>query len=98
MTTVTQTMLKDGAERAWDETMQQRLDAAKKRRGWIVGQVLRPTDGAPRRIVVGTWNSREDWEAWHRDPVFQATRPRLDSLESGERRQWWHEVTVGAQR
>lgn len=98
ITTVTQMMLKDGAGKAWDAAMQERLDAASKRPGWMVGQVLKPLNGGPRRIVVGTWASRADWEAWHRDPAFQATRSRLDPLEAEPRRQFWHEVTVGAQR
>lgn len=92
-------MLKDGSEQAWDAVMQERLDAAQRLPGWLEGQVLKPMDGkSPRRIVVGSWKSRNDWEAWHRDPVFKTTRARLDSLESEPRRQWWHEVTVSAQR
>lgn len=99
VTTVTQMMLKRGGEKAWDAVMQERLDAAKKRNGWLEGQVLMPMDGkTPRRIVVGSWKSRHDWEAWHRDPVVKSTRARIDSLESEPPRQWWHEVTVSAQR
>lgn len=99
VTTVTQMMLKEGGERAWDAAMKERLDAARRRPGWVEGQVLKPMDGkTPRRIVVGSWKSRGDWESWHQDPVFKSTRTRLDSLEMEPRRQWWHEVPVSAQR
>jgi len=41
---------------------------------------------------VGTWQRREDWEAWHRDAAFQETRTRLDRLEARPAHEWWHEV------
>jgi heme-degrading monooxygenase HmoA len=60
-----------------------RLSAAKKRPGWVGGQVLRQSDKPDRRVIVGTWMTRADWEAWHHDRHFAATRGRLDGLESG---------------
>ena len=72
--------------------MRTRLSAAKKRPGWVGGQLLRPADKQGGRVIVGTWKSRADWEAWHHDPQFAETRQRLDGLESAPAEHWWHDV------
>jgi heme-degrading monooxygenase HmoA len=94
MTIVTHVHLKEGVEREWDAAMRARLSAAKKRPGWVGGQLLRQSDKADRRVIVGTWRTRADWEAWHHDRQFAATRGRLGGLESGPAEHWWHEVVV----
>jgi heme-degrading monooxygenase HmoA len=73
MTIVTHVHLKEGVARDWDAVMRTRLSAAKKRPGWVGGQLLRPADRQDRRVIVGTWKSRADWEAWHHDPQFTET-------------------------
>ena len=45
-----------------------------------------------RRVIVGTWQTRADWEAWHNDPAFADTRAKLEGLETGQAEHWWHEV------
>jgi len=92
MTIVTHVHLKEGAGREWDTAMRTRLSAAKKRLGWVGGQLLRQSDRPDRRVIVGTWRTREDWEAWHQDPQFAETRRRLEGLEGGPAEHWWHEV------
>ena len=67
MTIVTHVELKPGAEREWDRTMRERLQAAEGRPGWVAGQLLRPVDKPQARVIVGTWESREAWEAWHHE-------------------------------
>ena len=98
MTIVTHVHLKEGAGREWDTAMHTRLSAAKKRRGWVGGQLLRQSDKADRRVIVGTWRTRADWEAWHQDPQFAETRRRLDGLESGPAEHWWHEVVLDVRK
>jgi heme-degrading monooxygenase HmoA len=98
VTTVSEVTLRPGTESEWDRTMQERLDAVKALPGWVAGQVLRPVDDTSRRLVIGTWRSRADWERWHQDDSFRATRDRLDRLEEGGHDQLWAEVTVAAQR
>lgn len=98
MTIVTHVHLKEGAGREWDTTMRTRLSAAKKRPGWVGGQLLRQSDKADRRVIVGTWRTRADWEAWHQDPQFAETRQRLDGLESGPAEHWWHEVVLDVRK
>jgi heme-degrading monooxygenase HmoA len=77
MTIVTHVHLKEGAEREWDAAMRTRLSAAKQRLGWVGGQLLRQSDKPDWRVIVA-WRTRADWEAWHHDRQFAATRGRLD--------------------
>jgi heme-degrading monooxygenase HmoA len=81
MTIVTHVHLREGAGRNWDAAMRTRLSAAKKASGWVGGQLLRPADKPDRRVIVGTWRTRANWEAWHHDSQFTETRQRLDGLE-----------------
>ena len=94
MTIVTHVHLKEGAGRDWDAAMRTRLSAAKKRPGWVGGQLLRPADKPDRRVIVGTWRTRGDWEAWHHDPQFTKARQQLDGLESAPAEHWWHDVVL----
>jgi heme-degrading monooxygenase HmoA len=96
MTIVTHVRLKEGAEPEWDAAMRERLAAAANRPGWVGGQLLMPLDHLDRRVIVGTWQTRADWEAWHTDPAFAETRERLHGLEDGPAEQWWHEVVLDA--
>jgi heme-degrading monooxygenase HmoA len=94
MTIVTHVTLKEGSEPEWDAAMRERLAAAKGRAGWLGGQLLMPLDKLNKRVIVGTWQTRADWEAWHADKAFEQTRKRLEGLEDGPAEQWWHEVIV----
>ena len=98
MTIVTHVHLKEGAGRDWDAAMRTRLSAAKKQPGWVGGQLLRQSDRPDRRVIVGTWRTRADWEAWHQDPQFAETRRRLDGLENGPAEHWWHEVVLDVRK
>lgn len=94
MTIVTHVALKEGAEPEWDAAMRERLEAARGRPGWVGGQLLMPLDHLDRRVIVGTWQTRADWEAWHADEAFRETRERLAGLEARPAEHWWHEVIV----
>lgn len=94
MTITALVTLKEGSEPEWDEAMRQRFDAAQSHEGWIGGQLCMPTDRLDQRLIVGTWRTRADWEAWHNDPTFTATRERLEGLQSEPTDLRWHEVLV----
>lgn len=98
MTTVTHITLKVGTEPEWDAAMQMRLEAARQQAGFVSGQILIPMDRMDRRVIVGTWETRAAWEAWHADPAFADTRTRLEGLEAGSGEQWWHEVVLDIRR
>jgi heme-degrading monooxygenase HmoA len=92
MTVITHVTLNEGAEPEWDRAMVERLAGARAREGWVRGQILMPLEGMNQRVIVGTWQSRADWEAWHQDPTFTATAARLDALQAELRGPEWHEV------
>jgi heme-degrading monooxygenase HmoA len=96
MTVITQLSLKPGTEPEWDQAMQDRLAAAQSQPGWVGGQLLIPLDGLNRRLIVGTWTTRAEWEAWHEDPAFQKTRQRLEGLEDEPSEMQWFEVMTEA--
>lgn len=92
MTVITRVTLKQGSEPEWDAVMHERLAAAKARRGWVGGQLLMPIGTFDQRMIVGTWETRADWEAWHEDEAFRATRERLERLQVEGSETTWHEV------
>lgn len=94
MTVVTKVALKAGSEPEWDAAMRDRLAAAHGRPGWVGGQLLIPLDSQNKRVVVGTWQSRADWQAWHEDEAFAETRARMDGLQEGDSEMVWHEVVI----
>ena len=98
MTIVTHVHLREGTGRDWDAAMRTRLSAARKASGWIGGQLLQPPDKPDTRVIVGTWRTRANWEAWHHDPQFMETRERLAGLESVPPEQWWHDVVLDVRK
>ncbi len=94
MTIVTHVMLREGSAPEWDAAMRARLASVRGRPGWIGTQLLIPNDEMNKRVIIGTWRTRADWEVWHRDPAFTETRARLDGLEAAPSQEWWHEVIL----
>ena len=92
MTVITYVTIKEGDEPAWDDAMRERLENARGRDGWVGGQLVMPLDVLNRRAIIGTWRTRADWEAWHGDEAFQATRERLAGLEAAPSETTWFEV------
>lgn len=93
---VTSVRLKEGSERQWDDAMRERMAAAGTHPGWIGGQLLQPEESGPTRIIVGTWQSRDDWERWHTDPRFTQTREELDRLTAAPEEHMWCRVAIDA--
>lgn len=94
MTVITYVTLNVGDEPEWDAVMRERFAAAQARPGWIRGQVLIPLEAMNQRVIVGTWESRAAWEAWHADEDFAETRRRLDALKEAPDRTEWFEVIL----
>lgn len=93
MTVITHHVLRDDvAAKEWDATMYDRLAAARDQPGWIGGQLLRAVNDRTLRSIVGTWESREHWEAWHDEDAFRETRERLEGLQSRPSQTTWYEV------
>jgi len=96
MTVVTTTRLRPGGEDEWDRAMRERFDSARGRAGWVSGQLLTAERERSTRTIVGTWRSREDWQAWHDDPAFLEQRTVLERLEEAPNRTQWFDVIADA--
>ena len=83
MTVVTTTRLRPGGEDEWDAAVRARFESARDRPGWVSGQLLTPTEEPHTRVIVGTWQSRDDWEAWHHDPRSSNNDRRSSGSRSG---------------
>jgi heme-degrading monooxygenase HmoA len=94
MTVLTFVKLGEGSEPDWDEAMRQRLEAARDEPGWISGQLLMPLERLNERVIVGTWQTRADWERWHESDDFKATRQRLKQSEIAEQDTTWYETIL----
>jgi len=93
VTVITHHVLRDDtAAREWDAAMYERLSAARSQPGWIGGQLLRAINDLMLRTIVGTWESRDAWEAWHGEHAFRETRERLDGLQLRPSETTWYEV------
>jgi heme-degrading monooxygenase HmoA len=92
MTVVSTTQLRSGSVEEWDQLILKRFRSAHDRKGWISGQLLVPADAPDTRVIIGTWRSRQDWEAWHEDPDFLSVRARLDELQQVGHQTTWYEV------
>ena len=92
MTVISETTIEPGQEPAWDKAFAERLADAENQPGWINVQLLIPLDAPNKRVVVGTWESRAAWEAWHTTEGFQRTRKQLDAVKQSDSREQWHEV------
>ena len=97
MTVVTHIVIAEGQEPDWDAAMRERVDAAKHQPGFVSVQLCIPVDGLNERVVIGTWVSRADWEAWHESSMFVETRERMDRCEVQRKGEWWHEVVLAEQ-
>jgi heme-degrading monooxygenase HmoA len=98
MTIVTQVTLREDGVEQWEQAMQSRVDAAQDRPGWVAVQLLRPVDQPRTRTIVGTWESREDWAAWHDDEAFRETRTQLEGLQERPSETVWYDVVAGLRR
>jgi heme-degrading monooxygenase HmoA len=98
MTIVTHVTLREGEEPGWDDAMRARLDAASDRPGWVGAQLLIPLDSPNQRTIVGSWETRADWEAWHNDEAFVETRQQLEGLQVSSGESTWYEVLQESRR
>ena len=98
MTIVTIVTIDPGKEPRWDAAFRDRVAAAKQQPGWVAVQVAIPADAPTRRVVIGTWENRADWEKWHASDAFQRTRNDMEGVEIAPRQEWWHEVILAEHR
>jgi heme oxygenase (mycobilin-producing) len=49
-------------------------------KGYITGETLRDVQNANRFLVIGTWNSIEDWNAWMANSERKNLQDQLDKV------------------
>lgn len=96
MTVVTTMKVNPQTRGEWDAVIRERFRSAHDRPGWVGGQLLAPANTPDALVIVGTWESREAWEAWHSDPAFLESRNRLEDLQAGEQLMVWYDVLEDA--
>lgn len=96
ITVITHVDLPDGLAPEWDESMRARMEAAESCEGWIAGQLLIPLTSLNSRVIVGVWESRSHWEAWHAQSAFSETAERLDELGAPTGETEWYETVYDA--
>lgn len=97
-TVITYVTLADSIVTEWDDTMQRRLQAAESAPGWVAGQILASSENPGERVIVGVWEAREDWAAWHEDEAFRQTRSRLERLGARSGTTTWYDTLYVARR
>ena len=99
MTVITETTLEPGQEAEWDRAFEERLATARQQPGWVGVQLLIPVDAPNTRVVVGTWQDRAAWGAWHQTDPFQQTRRRMNEADrSHGHERWFQVVSVASSR
>ena len=98
VTVVTQVRIKNGREGEWDDVFAKRVQAAREQRGFEFVQLCRPDGAAGERVIVGTWQTHDDWKSWHDDPAFLATREELEEIDQESVQSQWYEVVVEERR
>jgi heme-degrading monooxygenase HmoA len=98
MTIVSHITIEPGKEPGWDAAFRERLAAVKDQPGWVAVQLSIPAHAVNKRVVIGTWETRADWEAWHATDAFRKTREQMEGVESEAREEWWHEVILEEHR
>jgi heme-degrading monooxygenase HmoA len=93
-TIVTHVRIRAGSEEAWDVAFRERVAAAREQPGFVAVQLCAPEGRASERVVIGTWRSRDDWEAWHDTPEFRRTREELEEADPERSAEWWHSVLL----
>jgi heme-degrading monooxygenase HmoA len=98
VTIVSRVRIRSGEEQAWEEAFRERAAAAREQSGFVSVQLAVPVDARSERVIIGTWESREDWERWHRHEAFHETRRQLEEVDDEKEDDRWHEVLVDERR
>jgi heme-degrading monooxygenase HmoA len=98
VTVVTRVRIKDGHEAEWDEVFAKRIEAARDQRGFELVQLCQPDGDLSDRVILGTWQTHEDWKSWHDDPAFLETREELEEIDQESGGSQWYEVVVEERR
>jgi heme-degrading monooxygenase HmoA len=70
----------EGMEESFDQALRDVRQSAVGFPGYVSGESLRNCDNPTHRVVVSTWRSAPDWEAWARSEQRSQAQARLAPL------------------
>jgi heme-degrading monooxygenase HmoA len=97
-TVITRVRVQPDQEEEWDEAFRERVEAAKQQPGFVSAHVCAPDEAPDERLVIGTWQSEDDWRQWHEQEEFVETRRRLERADEESGRPVWHAVLIDERR
>ena len=62
------------------QLLMQLRSKAMMQKGYITGETLRDVNNPNRFLVIGTWNSLEEWKAWSEDPDRKRIQEELNKM------------------
>jgi len=97
LTVVTHVRVKEGHRSEWDRVFSERVEAAAGKEGFVEVQLCKPRESdTGDRVIVGTWQREQDWQAWHHDPEFVETRRELEEAADETDASQWYDVIVSS--
>ena len=72
--------IKKGKEAEYSGLMRDMRAKAMLAKGYISGETLRSQEKPNLYVVISTWKSTEDWQAWIGSPVRNDLRARMDAI------------------
>lgn len=69
-----------GNELILSELLMQLRAEAMKTKGYISGETLHALHDSNKYIVISTWDSLEDWQAWEGNEKRKEIQERIDAL------------------
>jgi heme oxygenase (mycobilin-producing) len=72
--------IKAGSELKLNHLLLQLRAKAMQAKGYISGETLRALNNPNKFLVISTWNSLAEWEAWDKDPQRQVIQEEIDNL------------------
>ncbi len=72
--------IKAGSEIKLHQLLLQLRAKAMQAKGYISGETLRALDNPNKFLVISTWNSLAEWEAWDKDPTRMGVQEEVDRL------------------
>ena len=72
--------VKPGKEAELNEIVRELRSYAMHAEGFISGETLRSIDDPLVHLVISTWKSIDDWNAWHNSPKRQELQKKVNQV------------------
>lgn len=72
--------IKPGNDLKLHQLLMQLRSKAMMQKGYITGETLRDVNDSNRFLVIGTWNSIQDWQAWNANVDRKKIQEELNAL------------------